>query len=96
MIDECTAGDPAAAAERLAVVTGVELLATTEAVEVLAGDLVAQGAIPASQPRDALHIAIAAVNGVDTWRRGTSSTSRTPCCKAGSHRSAAKAGSSRP
>lgn len=70
VIDECNAGDPTAAQERLAVIASVELLATTEAVEELADALVAQGAVPASQPRDALHIAIAAVNGVQylaTW-----------------------------
>lgn len=70
VIDECNAGDPAAAEERLAVIDGVELLATTDAVEVLADELVAQKAVPASQPRDALHIAVAAVNGVRylvTW-----------------------------
>jgi hypothetical protein len=48
----------------------VELLDTTAAVEDLAAALVARKALPASQPRDAFHIAIAAVNGVRylvTW-----------------------------
>jgi predicted nucleic acid-binding protein len=70
VIDECNAGDPAAAAERLAALDRVELLDTTAAVEDLAAALVARKAVPASQPRDAFHIAIAAVNGVRylvTW-----------------------------
>jgi predicted nucleic acid-binding protein len=70
VIDECNAGDPTAAAERLAAIEGIELLATTDAAEALADELVAQQAVPASQPRDALHIAVAAVNGVRylaTW-----------------------------
>jgi predicted nucleic acid-binding protein len=70
VIDECNAGDPAAAGERLAALDHVELLDTTAAVEDLAAALVARKALPASQPRDAFHIAIAAVNGVRylvTW-----------------------------
>jgi predicted nucleic acid-binding protein len=70
VIDECLAGDPAAADERLAAIDHVELLDATAAVEDLAAALVARKALPASQPRDAFHIAIAAVNGVRylvTW-----------------------------
>jgi predicted nucleic acid-binding protein len=70
VIDECNAGDPAAAGERLAALDHVELLDTTAAVEDLAAALVARKALPASQPRDAFPIAIAAVNGVRylvTW-----------------------------
>src|SRR5580704_9912802 len=64
VIDECSAGDPTAANERLNMIAGIELLDTSDAVEDLADALIANGAMPASQPRDALHIAIAAVNGV--------------------------------
>jgi predicted nucleic acid-binding protein len=64
VIDECSGGDPTAANERLTVVSGLELLDTSDAVDDLADELIANGAIPASQPRDAFHIAIAAVNGV--------------------------------
>ena len=70
VIDECSAGDPTAAAERLAAIDGIELLNTTDAAEYLADALVAHGAVPDSQPRDAFHIAIATVNGVQyiaTW-----------------------------
>jgi hypothetical protein len=70
VIDECSAGDPTAAAERIAAIAGIELLDTSEAVDELAAALLANGAVPVSQPRDAFHIAIAAVNGVQylvTW-----------------------------
>lgn len=70
VIDECSAGDPTAANERLSLLDDVELLDMSAAVEDLADALVANGAVPASQPRDALHIAIAAVHGVQylvTW-----------------------------
>jgi hypothetical protein len=70
VLDECSRGDPLAANERLAAIQGVELLDTTPPAENLADALVANGAVPASQPRDAFHIAIAAVNGVQylvTW-----------------------------
>ena len=46
------------------------LLDVTDAVRHLAGELAAKGAVPLSEPRDALHIAIAAVYGVQylvTW-----------------------------
>ncbi len=70
VIDECSAGDPSAAKERLTALEGVELLDTTDAVEHLADALVTSGALPASHPRDAFHVAIAAVHGVQylvTW-----------------------------
>ena len=70
VIDECSAGDPTAAAERLAVIEGIDLLDASEEVENLADALVAHQAVPRSQPRDAFHIAIAAVHGIQyivTW-----------------------------
>jgi predicted nucleic acid-binding protein len=68
--DECCGGDPAAAAERLQAIDSLELLDITEAVQDLADKLTAAGAVPPSEPRDALHIAIAAAHGVQylvTW-----------------------------
>ena len=70
VLDEISAGDPTAAEERLAAIDGVELLDTSDAVEDLAAALLENGAVAASQPRDAFHIAIAAVHGVQylvTW-----------------------------
>jgi predicted nucleic acid-binding protein len=70
VLDECAAGDPAAALERLEVVKGLILIETSFDVDALAAALIAGKAIPASEPRDAFHIAIAAVNGIEyllTW-----------------------------
>ena len=70
VIDECSAGDPTAAQERLVAINGMEMLDTSDAVEDLAEALVLNGAVPAAQPRDAFHIAIAAINGIQylvTW-----------------------------
>lgn len=69
-IDECGDGDPSAASERLEVLQGIPLLNETVEAEMLAELLIDRKAVPASEPRDALHIATAAVNGVQfisTW-----------------------------
>lgn len=69
-LDECGAGDPSADGERLNVVAKIELLGESTEAENLALMLVECEAVPVSQPRDALHIATAAVNGVQyivTW-----------------------------
>ncbi len=69
-LDECGDGDPDAASERLEVIRHFPLLDESEAAERLAGLLIERLAVPISQPRDALHIAIAAVHGVQfiaTW-----------------------------
>lgn len=70
VLDECAAGDPSAAAERLQVIQAIDLLAAMPEVDALAKALIANKAIPASEPRDAFHIALAAVHGMDyllTW-----------------------------
>ena len=70
VIEECSEGDPSAAAERLEVVKDLDLLQSTDEVDDLTNALIAGKAVPASEPRDAFHIAIAAVNGVAfllTW-----------------------------
>jgi predicted nucleic acid-binding protein len=70
LLDECGAGDAIAATERFEVVDGLDLLESSDDVDALAAALISGLAIPASEPRDAFHIAIAAVNGVDyllTW-----------------------------
>ncbi len=68
--DECGDGDPAAASERLDVLENVPFLNESDEAEQLADLLIERGAVPASEPRDALHIATAAANGVQfivTW-----------------------------
>lgn len=70
VLDECRAGDKLAAQERLDVVEHLDLLEGTTVTDSLAAALIAANAIPASEPRDAFHIAIAATNGVKyllTW-----------------------------
>jgi predicted nucleic acid-binding protein len=70
VLDECSAGDPASAQERLAEIDAFSSLDITEAVRGLADQLISNQAVPATEPRDALHIAVAAVHGVQdlvTW-----------------------------
>lgn len=70
VLDECSEGDPEAAAERLEVVKNLGLLEVSDEVDALAAALIAGNAVPASEPRDAFHIAISAVNGINyllTW-----------------------------
>lgn len=69
-VDECAAGDPDAASERLDVIRKLALLDESDAAEDLGARLIARRAVPDSQPRDALHIAIATVHGIQfivTW-----------------------------
>ena len=70
VIDECSAGDRTAASERLAIIEGLPLLAPTDEAESLTHDLLAGKAVPKTEPRDAAHIALAAVHDIDflvTW-----------------------------
>lgn len=69
-LDECADGDPEAAAERLEVIRDIPLLDQSSEAETLADLLIERRAVPATEPRDALHIATAAVHGVQfivTW-----------------------------
>lgn len=70
VLEECSDGDSSAAAERLEVVKELDLLASSDEVDDLADALIANRVVPATEPRDAFHIAIAAVNGINyllTW-----------------------------
>jgi predicted nucleic acid-binding protein len=70
VLDECGAGDISAARERLEIVKNLDLLDGTTVTDSLAAALIAADAIPATEPRDAFHIAIAATNGIKyllTW-----------------------------
>ena len=70
MIDECSAGDSTAATERLELLADMEVLALTSEAESLATELILRRGIPRSEPRDALHISLAAVHGIQflvTW-----------------------------
>jgi predicted nucleic acid-binding protein len=70
VIQEASAGDSGAAARRLAFLEGIPLLALTDSSLQLAERLLSEGAVPRGSEEDALHIALAAVHGVDyllTW-----------------------------
>ena len=64
VVDECSAGDESAASERLALIANIPILTVSSDARELAGSVMLRHRIPASEPREALHIAIAAVNGV--------------------------------
>jgi predicted nucleic acid-binding protein len=56
--------------ERLDAIKTLDLLDGTDETDALAAALIAENAVPATEPRDAFHIAIAATNGVKyllTW-----------------------------
>jgi len=65
VVAECAAGDAAAASERGAIVAGMPMLSTTAAAENLAEVLLGSLALPRNAAVDALHIAVATVNGMD-------------------------------
>jgi hypothetical protein len=70
VLTECAAGNPEAAAKRLAALHGIKLLEITADSIELAKELVAAGIVPAKASEDALHIAIATVHFTDyllTW-----------------------------
>jgi predicted nucleic acid-binding protein len=67
---EAGAGDAQAAQERLEALNGMTLLETSDQALELAKELIQAGALPAKAVDDALHIAVAAMNGVPyllTW-----------------------------
>ena len=68
--DECGGGDAVAAAERLAVLNSLEFLAASAEADILAEQLIDGNAIPKTEPRDAAHISLATVHGIEylvTW-----------------------------
>jgi predicted nucleic acid-binding protein len=67
---EARAGDPKAVLDRLEALKGLAVLAGSQQADNFASALVAEGAVPATQPEDALHISLAVVNGIEylvTW-----------------------------
>ena len=70
VIEEISGGSSEAAERRLAVVQGLQSLSVTSEAELVATNLLSSKAIPENSARDALHIAIAATQGIDyllTW-----------------------------
>jgi len=70
VVQEAGGGDPQAASSRLKTLERVSILKLTPESRDLAKKLLTQGPIPQNAALDALHIAIAVVNGMDflvTW-----------------------------
>ena len=70
VIAESSAGDPQAAQERLDLLADIPVLSGTEQAENLADELIRRIPLPDRAEVDALHIAVAAANGMDyllTW-----------------------------
>ncbi len=65
VLDEATRGDPDAAARRLALLADIPLLLPDARVEQVADEIIARSLMPAAARLDALHIASAAVAGVE-------------------------------
>ena len=68
--EEISGGDPMAAAKRLQAVANIPSILITHEAQLLADALVLSKAVPGNSVRDALHIAIAATQGIDyllTW-----------------------------
>jgi hypothetical protein len=65
VVDECSAGDAEAAKERMEVINSRSFLAISPITDQLAASLIAKPAVPVTEPRDALHIAISTVNGIE-------------------------------
>jgi hypothetical protein len=65
VIEEAGRGDKIAVARRLKSLTGIHLLAITDEVLSFAEMLIQNGVLPKKAIGDSLHIALAAVHGVD-------------------------------
>lgn len=70
VLEEIADGNTNAAEKRLIVVNNFTLLDLTESVFTLAQELIQSKTMPQEYPEDSLHVAVAAVNGIDfilTW-----------------------------
>lgn len=65
VLNEASAGDPSAAADRLKLLVGVRLVPITDEVRQIAAALVSSSLMPAKAAADALHVAAAAFAGVE-------------------------------
>jgi hypothetical protein len=73
VLSEARRGDTAAAALRLDALAGIPLLAMNRSATTLATTLIRTGTLPTKARLDALHVATAAVNGMNyllTWNLG--------------------------
>ena len=70
VIEECAAGDPEAAARRLALLADLPVLMPSDDSTAIAKRLLLEGIVPAKAVMDAIHLGIAAAHGVEyllTW-----------------------------
>ena len=70
VLQEASSGDPEAARLRIESLSGIPILTASPEVSALAQELVARGSLPTKAAVDAVHIAIAVINGIDyllTW-----------------------------
>jgi predicted nucleic acid-binding protein len=70
VVEECQKGDADAAARRLAIISGLDILQIDEEVIRLTDSIIESGIIPHKAAADAAHIALASRHGVDyllTW-----------------------------
>jgi len=68
--DEISGGDPLAAQRRLEMIADISVLSASEEAELVASSLITSAALPEKSKEDALHIGIAAAQGIDfllTW-----------------------------
>lgn len=63
VLDEAALGDPTAAAERLRMLAGIDLIPTDPRIEAIADELIARHLMPEKARLDAFHVATAAVGG---------------------------------
>lgn len=70
VLEESKEGDPVEAGKRLEALKGLPVLEITDEAKSLALALLEVGPVPKTHPEDALHIALATINGMDyliTW-----------------------------
>ena len=70
VIQEASRGDREAAKKRLNALSGIPILEISHGAQELAQSLISENAIPPESEEDALHIAVASLNGMDfllTW-----------------------------
>ena len=65
VLDEADFGDSSAAALRLAMLADIPLLVPDDRVEIIANELIARSLMPPKARIDALHVATAAIGGVE-------------------------------
>ena len=62
VVEEAARGDPTAAQRRLVALEPINLIPMTQEMPIFAQRLIAAGAIPATEPEDALHLAVATLS----------------------------------